>query len=76
MWQHRETPTNMGWKILVLVSKGNTDTRGIGLLDTLCKVVESIIDTHLRASISFHYVLCVFCVVRVTGAAILDLKLD
>ena len=31
--------------VLVLISKGTIDTQGIGLLETLWKVVEAIIDT-------------------------------
>ena len=42
---------------MVLIPKGNTDTQGIGLLEMLWKVVESIIDTHLWSSIQFHNVL-------------------
>ena len=35
MWQHGEILTELGYMILVLTPKGNTYTRGIGLLDTL-----------------------------------------
>ena len=40
MWQHRDILADMGWKLLVLIPKGNTDTQGVGLLETLWKVVE------------------------------------
>ena len=33
MWKHGGVPRELGWAILVLISKGNTDTRGIGLLE-------------------------------------------
>ena len=33
---------------MILMHKGTTDTRIIGLLETLWKVVGFIIDTHLR----------------------------
>ena len=44
-----EIPQELGWTIVVLIPKGATNTRGIGLFETLCKVVEELINTHLRA---------------------------
>ena len=32
MWQHRNISRELGWKILVIITKGNTDTRGVSLL--------------------------------------------
>ena len=61
--------------IIVLTPKGNTDTQGIGLLDTLWKVVEAIIDTSLKLCITFHNVFHDFCTVRVMGKSILELKI-
>ena len=57
MWKHRDILREIGWKILVMIHKGNTDTRGIGLFESLWKVEEAIINTCLRASICFHNVL-------------------
>ena len=54
MWQHGDILKELVWKILLLIPEGNTETQGIGLLVTLWKLVEAIIDTHLRASISFQ----------------------
>ena len=51
MWHMGETPQELGWEILVLIPKGTTDTRGIGLLETLWKVMEALIDTRLCASL-------------------------
>ena len=51
MWNNRDIPTDIVCKILVLIPKGNTDTRGIGLLELLWKVVEVIIDIRLMASV-------------------------
>ena len=65
----------LGWKIINLIPKGNTDTQEIGLLDTLWKVVEAIIDTSLKLSITFHNVFHDFCTVRVMGTSILELKI-
>ena len=66
---------DMGWTILVLIHKGNTDTQGVGLLEYLWEVVEAIIDTHLRSSVLRHDVLHGFRAERVTGTAILYLNL-
>ena len=49
MWSTKEIPRELGWTILVLISNVNTDTLRIGLLETLWKVVESIVDTRLWA---------------------------
>ena len=39
MWRTGEIPKELRYTILVLISRGFTDTRGISLLETLCKVV-------------------------------------
>ena len=36
---------------MVLILKRETDTRGIGLLETMWKVVEALIETLLRTSL-------------------------
>ena len=61
---------------MVLIPKGITNTRGIGLLETLWKVVEALIDTRLRASLQFHYVLHGFRAGIGMGTAIIKLKLS
>ena len=58
-----------------MISKINTDNRGIGILETLWKVVEAIIDTRLQASIQFQDVLHKFCSGRGKGTATMDIKL-
>ena len=75
MWQNGEILTELGWMILVLTPKGNTNTRGINLLKTLWKLVEATIDTRMRASIRFHKFFHGLCTGRGTGKAILELKL-
>ena len=52
-----EIPQDLGWTVLVLISNGTTTTRGIGMLDTLWKVVEALIDTCLCTSLQMHDVL-------------------
>ena len=64
-----------GWMILFLISKENMDTRGIGLLESLWKVVEELIDTRPRASFRLHNVLHWFHAGRRMGTAILELNL-
>ena len=51
MWHTGEIPQELGWTFMVLIPKGATNTRGIGLLETLCKVVEDLIDTRICASL-------------------------
>ena len=60
---------------MILIHKGDTDTGGIGLLETLWKVVEALIETCLRASLHFHEVLHRLQAGRRTGTAIMELKL-
>ena len=43
MWRMGEIPQELGWTIMVLILKGTTDTIGIGLMDTLWKVVEALL---------------------------------
>ena len=51
MWFMGDIPQDLGWTSFVLIPKGTTYAQGIGLLDTLWKVVEAIIDTRLRESL-------------------------
>ena len=75
VWQYGETLREIVWTILVLTPKGNTDTRGIGLLESLWKVVEVIIDTCLRASVRLQNVLHGLRAGRGTGTNTLELNL-
>ena len=45
MWRTGAIPQDLGWTFLVLIPKGTTNTWGIGLLETLLKVVEALIYT-------------------------------
>ena len=75
MWSTGEIPLELGWNILVLIPKGNTDNQGIGLLDTLYNFMESIIDTRPWASIQFPDVLHRFRAGRGIETATMDIKL-
>ena len=48
MWYMGDIQQELEWTAFVLIPKGTTYAQGIGLLDTLWKVVEAIIDTCLR----------------------------
>ena len=76
MWQNREIPTDLGCTIIAPIPKINTDTRGVGLLETLCKLVEAIIDTCLKACIRLHDIIYGFRAVIGTGTSIIELKIS
>ena len=69
-------PLDLIWTVLVLITKGTIDTQGIGLLETLWKVVEVFIDTRLKSSLQMHDILHEFRAGRRTGKAIMELKLS
>ena len=65
----------MGWTVLVLIPKGTTDTRFVGLPETLWKMIKALIDTRLRPSLQFHYILHGFRSRREARTDIIELKL-
>ena len=71
MWRTGDITQELGWMILVLITKGTTNTRDIGLLETLWKVVEALIETRLCASLQMHDVLHGFRAGRGTETAIM-----
>ena len=75
IWNHRNIPADLGWKISIFISKGNIDNRGIGLLEVLWKVMQDIIDTCIKKVVTFNYILHGFCAGRVTRTAIMKLEL-
>ena len=76
MWQTGDIPQDLGLTVLVLIPKVTTDTKGIGLLETLWKVVEVPIDTCIRASLQYHDALHGLRSGRGTGKATMELKLS
>ena len=52
---------------VVLIPKGNTDYRGIGLMEVMWKIVAEILNSRLTASINFHNFLHGFQAGRGTG---------
>ena len=75
MWRTGDIPQELVWNVLVIITKGTTDTRGIGLLETLWKVAEVLIDNCRRAILQFHDILHGLRSGGATGMAIMDLKL-
>ena len=47
VWDKGRIPTQLGWVITVLISKGGDNHRGIGLLEPIWKVIEQVIDKQL-----------------------------
>ena len=72
---HGGIPQDLVWTVLVLITKGTTNTQGIGLLETLWKVMEELIYTCISASLQLHDVLHGCRDGRGTGTAIMDLNL-
>ena len=42
---------------MILISKGTEYTHGVVLLEAVWKVVEAVIDTHIKSVVQFHDVL-------------------
>ena len=57
MWRTGEISQELGWTILVLISKLTINRRGIVLLESLFKVMEALIGTCLHASLQMNDVL-------------------
>ena len=58
-----------------MLFKGHTYTQGVGIMEILWKVVESIIDTLINAVVTFYNVLHRLCANRGTGSAIMELNM-
>ncbi len=73
-WQRGYIPQQLCWVIVVLIPKGRGEYHGIGLLEAIWKVIESIMDQQMNV-IEFNDVLHGFCNGRGTGMAITEAKL-
>ena len=60
---------------MVLISKGKTEYRGIGLVEVMWKVVAAILHRRLTTAITYHDALHGFRAVRGTGTATLEANL-
>ena len=58
--------------MLVLISKGNADTWGIGMLYIVWKVAEAVIDTCIKSLVQFYDVVHRFCAGIDTGTNIME----
>ena len=68
-------PINLSWTILVLLLKGNVDTRGISLIEVPWKLVEAIINTWAKIAVKFHDILHGFYSNRGTRTATMELNM-
>ena len=57
MWEAGSIPTELGCTILVLITKVRDNTRGIGLLEVIQKLVEAVINTIVKVAVEFYDVL-------------------
>jgi hypothetical protein len=71
----RELPTSTCFSTLVLIPKAGGRVRGIGLLESVWKVISMIIKERMAANISFDNMLHGFRAGRGTGTAILKARL-
>ncbi len=51
VWDKGRIPPQLGWVITILIPKGGGGYRGIGLLEPIWKVIERVMDHHLKAII-------------------------
>ena len=63
------------WQVVVLITKGEMDYCGIGLMEVMWKVVAEILNHRLTASITLHDFLHEFRAGCGTGTATLKAKL-
>ena len=75
-FSHGDLPQALSRSILVVIPKPQGGNRGLGLLETLLKLIEKIIDVRLTSAITFHPGLHGFRKKRGCGTAILECKLE
>ena len=74
LWETGCIPQQMLWMVIVLLPKGGGDYRRIGLLDSIWKVVEAVMDNRLKV-LDYHDCLHGFLAGRGTGTATTEVKL-
>ncbi len=74
-WESGTVRTQMSWMVIVLLSKGGGDYRGIGLLDPMGKVLEKIMVAQISC-LELHNCLHGGLPRRGTGTAIMEVKLN
>lgn len=70
-----EIPTELAWSVLILIPKGDGGHRGIGLLESVWKLISSIIDARIKSTVRFHDSIHGFRAHRGTSTAIIEAKL-
>ncbi len=73
-WAHSAISCQLLWIIVVLIPKGGRDYLEIGLLESVWKCIERVIDHRLKA-IELHDNLHGCCSKRRTGTTIIEMKL-
>ena len=71
-----DLPQALPWSILACIPKSDGGRRGIGLLEIVWKVLEAIIDSRLKATITLHDAIHGFTAKRGTGTATTEVKLQ
>jgi len=74
-WEHSELPQELCCCVQVMIPKPDGGSRGIGLLETVLKVLERIINSRVTAKVKFHDCLHGFRVARGTDTAQIESKL-
>ncbi len=74
IFEHGEIPVQMRWVIVVLLPKGGGDYCGNGLIKTIHKTVQLVVDSRMEI-IDFHNCLHGFLSRRGTGTTMVELKL-
>ena len=75
MWETGSIPIELGWNVLVILPKGNSYNRGVGMLDVVSKVVEVVIYTRITTVFQFHNILHRFRAGRGAWTTIMELKI-
>ena len=73
---HGTISSELGWIILILISKVNADILWIGILEVLWGVMGSIIDTSIKKDVTFHDFMHRFHAEIVTVTKSMELKLE
>ena len=70
-----EMPEELAWSSMILLPKGGGQFRGIGLLESIWKVISSIMNRRFTNHIAFHDALHGFRAKRGTSTAVIEAKL-
>jgi len=74
-WEHTELPQELYYWVQIMIPKPDGGSRGIGLLEVVLKVLECIIDSHVKVKVKFHDCLRGFRAARGTDTAQIEPKL-